>query len=219
MESAVEKKFIKVVKSLGGTPLKLNTSSGNGYPDRENLYPGAYTDFAEIKDGEDKIPDPIQIIRRRELMELGFSVYWIKTETDIENYRVDHKIRIHNLMWIAKAQTDRKQDNFFDIKDPLLKAEFAAAQIRVVNKAGTCDGGLSSGYLDCKASRLFFAEALNMDFTAGLEFPQDIAPGDVFDAWISCGTNPRTTVLPWAYHSVKEFLRVCAKYKLGVTFP
>ncbi len=93
MEKDLEKKFVAAVKRHDGVSLKFNTASGRGYPDRINLYGGDNTDFAELKDGEDKEPDPIQIIRRRELQALGYRVYLIKTEADIKAYEIDQKLK------------------------------------------------------------------------------------------------------------------------------
>ncbi len=123
-------------------------------------------------------------------------------------------------MWIAIAQTDR--DCNFQGPSGILKDEirhdFIRVQERVIQAFGTCDGGLSDGHLTCVACKLHFAEALGLDFSGGLNFPNAIAWDCVFDTWLNYGEKPQTEAALWAYWSVREFLNVCRKHKLAIRF-
>ena len=75
-ESAIEAKFIKTVKSMGGLAPKFVSPGTDGMPDRIVLFPHGRLAFIELK-ASGKPLRPLQVRRKRQLEALGFSVYCI----------------------------------------------------------------------------------------------------------------------------------------------
>lgn len=73
-EKEIEKKFVKAVKDRGGICPKLVSPGMDGMPDRMALLPGERIIFVEVK-APGKKPRPLQVLRHRQLTELGFEVY------------------------------------------------------------------------------------------------------------------------------------------------
>lgn len=73
-EKQIEKKLVKAVKQRGGLAPKLISPGMDGMPDRMVLLPGACILFVEVK-APGKKPRPLQVLRHRQLTELGFEVY------------------------------------------------------------------------------------------------------------------------------------------------
>lgn len=84
-EKLLEIKLIRVVKELGGKPLKFHSPYEIGYPDRIILMPGGKTYFAEIKTTGKK-PTKMQAVRHTSLINLGFKVYIIDSEESLSNF-------------------------------------------------------------------------------------------------------------------------------------
>lgn len=73
-EKEIEKKFVRAVKDRGGICPKLVSPGMDGMPDRMALLPGERVIFVEVK-APGKKPRPLQVLRHRQLTELGFEVY------------------------------------------------------------------------------------------------------------------------------------------------
>lgn len=73
-EKQIEKKLVKAVKHRGGLAPKLISPGMDGMPDRMVLLPGECILFVEVK-APGKKPRPLQVLRHRQLTELGFEVY------------------------------------------------------------------------------------------------------------------------------------------------
>lgn len=73
-EKQIEKKLVKAVKQRGGLAPKLISPGMDGMPDRMVLLPGACILFVEVK-APGRKPRPLQVLRHRQLTELGFEVY------------------------------------------------------------------------------------------------------------------------------------------------
>ena len=75
-EKTVENKLVKAVKALGGLAPKFISLGFDGVPDRLVLLPKGRIAFIELK-APGKQLRPLQVRRKRQLEELGFSVYCI----------------------------------------------------------------------------------------------------------------------------------------------
>lgn|GEM_PF-377903 len=73
-EKQVEQKLVKAVRTCGGHCIKWVALGWNGAPDRIVLLPGGRIGFVEVKRPGQK-PRAIQIVRHRDLRELGFDVF------------------------------------------------------------------------------------------------------------------------------------------------
>jgi len=74
LEKYIEKKLIAAVKRIDGIAFKFTAPGINGVPDRLVLLPYGKIAFVEIKAPGRKMR-PQQVRRKRQLEELGFSVY------------------------------------------------------------------------------------------------------------------------------------------------
>ena len=74
LEKYIEKKLIAAVKRIDGIAFKFTAPGINGVPDRLVLLPNGKIAFVEIKAPGRKMR-PQQVRRKRQLEELGFSVY------------------------------------------------------------------------------------------------------------------------------------------------
>ena len=75
-EKYVEQTLVKAVRNTGGLALKFISPCLDGVPDRILLFPGGKIGFVETK-ADGMKPRPLQVRRKRQLEELGFSVYCI----------------------------------------------------------------------------------------------------------------------------------------------
>ena len=75
-EKQIEQKLGQAVKKKGGLCLKFVSPNFDGMPDRLILLPGGKIAFAELK-APGKKPRPLQLVRHKALMKLGFRVYII----------------------------------------------------------------------------------------------------------------------------------------------
>jgi hypothetical protein len=73
-EKILERKLVSAVKMMGGLCVKFVSPGLDGVPDRIILLPGGHIGFAEIKTTGLK-PRPLQMRRKRQLEQLGFSVF------------------------------------------------------------------------------------------------------------------------------------------------
>ena len=71
------------VKAAGGIAPKFTSPGFDGMPDRIVLLPGGHMAFVEVK-AHGKKPSPIQMARHRLLRRLGFKVYVLDDERQIE---------------------------------------------------------------------------------------------------------------------------------------
>ena len=82
-EKAIEKKLVQAVKSAGGIAVKFVSPGFDGMPDRIVLLPGGHMAFVEVKAPGEK-PRPLQLVRHKLLRGLGFKVYILDDEQQIE---------------------------------------------------------------------------------------------------------------------------------------
>jgi hypothetical protein len=82
MEKHLERKLIKAVKAAGGIAPKFTSPGTDGMPDRILLFPGGRLAFVEVKRHGQK-PTPLQMARHGMLRKLGFLVYVLDDETQI----------------------------------------------------------------------------------------------------------------------------------------
>jgi hypothetical protein len=84
-ESRVEKALVREVKKIGGRALKFVSPGTNGVPDRIVLLPGGRVVFVELK-AKDGRPSKRQLLRHRQFRALGFQVYVINSNEEIEKF-------------------------------------------------------------------------------------------------------------------------------------
>lgn len=82
-EKTIEQKLAAAVKKHGGICPKFTSPSFDGMPDRIVLMPNGKMAFVEVKAPGEK-PRPLQIARHRLLSRLGFQVYVLDSEEQIE---------------------------------------------------------------------------------------------------------------------------------------
>lgn len=82
-ERHIEQLLCRAVKKKGGIAPKLVSPGFDGMPDRLLLFPQGRVAFVEVKAPGAK-PRPLQIARHRLLVKLGFMVYVIDDETQIQ---------------------------------------------------------------------------------------------------------------------------------------
>lgn len=84
MEKQIELYFVKKIREkLKGIPIKCNSLTMNGLPDRIVFLPGERVFFAELKD-KDKKPRPLQVVAHSLLKKLGFKVYVIDSKEKVD---------------------------------------------------------------------------------------------------------------------------------------
>ena len=81
-EKYVEQALVKAVRKMEGLALKFASPGLDGVPDRILLFPGGRIAFVETKADGMKLR-PLQARRKRQLEELGFSVYCIDRNEQI----------------------------------------------------------------------------------------------------------------------------------------
>lgn len=82
-EKVLERKLVEAVKAAGGIAPKFVSPGFNGMPDRLVLLPGGKIAFVEVKGYEMK-PRPLQIKRHEMLRQLGFKVYVLNHNGQIQ---------------------------------------------------------------------------------------------------------------------------------------
>lgn len=82
-EKAIERKLVKAVQAAGGIAPKFISPGFDGIPDRLVLLPYGKMVFVEVK-ALGKSPRPLQFARHRLLRRLGFNVYVLDNEEQID---------------------------------------------------------------------------------------------------------------------------------------
>ena len=82
-EQTIERKLVVATKNMGGIALKFVSPGFDGMPDRIVLLPGGHIGFVEVKAMGCK-PRPLQLSRHGLLRRLGFKVYVLDDERQIE---------------------------------------------------------------------------------------------------------------------------------------
>ena len=82
-EKQIEQKFRLAVKKAGGIAPKFTSPGFDGMPDRIVLLPGGRMAFVEVKAPGEK-PRPLQLARHKLLRSLGFKVYILDDERQIQ---------------------------------------------------------------------------------------------------------------------------------------
>lgn len=76
LEKTIEYRLKSAVKNMGGIAFKFTAPGIDGVPDRLVLLPDGKLGFIELKAPNKKMR-PLQVRRKRQLEQLGFSVYCI----------------------------------------------------------------------------------------------------------------------------------------------
>ena len=84
LEKEIEQKLIRTAKKAEGLALKFVSPGYDGMPDRLLLLPGGRISFVEVKAPGLK-PRPLQKKRHEMLRSLGFKVYVLNDERQIES--------------------------------------------------------------------------------------------------------------------------------------
>lgn len=82
-EKLTEQKLVRAVKAAGGIAVKFVSPGYDGMPDRLILLTGGKLAFVEVK-AYGMNPRPLQIHRHEMLKRLGFKVYVIDDEAQIQ---------------------------------------------------------------------------------------------------------------------------------------
>jgi len=82
LEKTIEYKLKSAVKNMGGIAFKFTAPGINGVPDRLVLLPCGKLAFIELK-APGKDMRPLQVKIKRQLEQLGFSVYCIDSAEQI----------------------------------------------------------------------------------------------------------------------------------------
>ena len=82
-EKTIEHKLTIAAKNMGGIAVKFVSPGFDGMPDRIVLLPGGHIGFVEVKAPGEK-PRPLQLSRHGLLRRLGFKVYVLDDEQQIE---------------------------------------------------------------------------------------------------------------------------------------
>ena len=82
LEKTIEHKLKSAVKNMGGIAFKFTAPGINGVPDRLVLLPHGKAAFIELK-APGREMRPLQVRRKRQLEQLGFSVYCIDSTEQI----------------------------------------------------------------------------------------------------------------------------------------
>lgn len=82
-ENKLEQKLVTTVKHMGGIAPKFVSPGFDGMPDRIVLLPYGMIGFVEVKVMGCK-PRPLQLARHKKLRDLGFKVYVLDDEKQIE---------------------------------------------------------------------------------------------------------------------------------------
>ena len=82
LEKTIEHKLKSAVKNMGGIAFKFTAPGINGVPDRLVLLPYGKLAFIELK-APGKDMRPLQVRRKKQLEQLGFSVYCIDSAEQI----------------------------------------------------------------------------------------------------------------------------------------
>lgn len=83
LESEIEKRLVKEAKAIDGLCLKFTSPSMDGVPDRIVLLPEGKIGFVEVK-AKGKKPRPLQVRKIKQLRDLGFMVFVLDDEKDID---------------------------------------------------------------------------------------------------------------------------------------
>lgn len=83
-EQKLEQKLVKAVKAQGGMALKFVSPGIDGVPDRLLLIACGHISFVEVK-AKGKKPRPLQVKRINQIRNLGFKVFILDDETQIQN--------------------------------------------------------------------------------------------------------------------------------------
>ncbi|MFY9282849.1 MAG: VRR-NUC domain-containing protein [Miniphocaeibacter sp.] len=82
-EKLIEQKLVKEIKKLGGLCPKFVSPGFAGMPDRLVLLPKGKIAFVEVK-SKRLNPRPLQVSRHKLLRNLGFKVYVLDDEKEIQ---------------------------------------------------------------------------------------------------------------------------------------
>ena len=84
-EKYLERCLASTIKARGGHALKFTSMTETGYPDRIVLLPGGRVFFVELKSTGKKLRS-LQVLRKKELEELGFEVFVIDSLSSLKTF-------------------------------------------------------------------------------------------------------------------------------------
>lgn len=84
-EKSIEAKLVKAVKAKGGLALKFVSPGMDGMPDRLVLMPNGVMCFVELKADPKKKPRALQLLRHKQLRELGYKVFVVDVTEKIND--------------------------------------------------------------------------------------------------------------------------------------
>ena len=87
LEKDIESKLRTAVEARGGKCPKWVSPGWAGVPDRIVLMPGARIAFVETKRPKGGVLSKLQKVWRGWLVELGFTVYTVWSQTDLEAFK------------------------------------------------------------------------------------------------------------------------------------
>ena len=82
-EKQIERKLVNAVKAAGGIAPKFVSPGYDGMPDRLVLFENGRMGFVEVK-ATGKKPRPLQAARHRMLRMMGYKVFVLDSEDDME---------------------------------------------------------------------------------------------------------------------------------------
>lgn len=85
LESAIEKYLHSTVAELGGFTYKLAVPGRRGYPDRLVKLPNVDAFVVELKRPKGGRLSALQVVRHKEMRELGWRVYVCKNREEIDD--------------------------------------------------------------------------------------------------------------------------------------
>lgn len=92
LEKTLEKKLVKAVENINGWAIKLPAVYVSGIPDRLVLLPKGVLFFVEMKRKGER-PRKLQTIVHNRLERLGFKVYVIDTEQQINEVLNEYTVK------------------------------------------------------------------------------------------------------------------------------
>ena len=87
LEKEIEAKLRKAVEAAGGKCLKWVCPGWSGVPDRIGLLPGGRIVFVELKRPKGGVVSDLQKWWAKELRGLGFEVWFIKNEEELQAFK------------------------------------------------------------------------------------------------------------------------------------
>lgn len=89
-EKWLEDQIREFTEANGGFPIKMLSDIDNGLADRLILWPGATSEFVEVKSTGKKL-SKIQSLRRKRIVSMGFRYTTIDSLESLNKWKTSHK--------------------------------------------------------------------------------------------------------------------------------